>query len=176
MILYIHFDFKRSIWLYVYASFYDIYHGFQNNHTYIHWDLGQNFAIHTFQFHRYLPSNLRNKTSTKTSKTNCYVAMYVCMFVDFHRYVSCEHCQTYMHTFRCNNFLTPQISLYVSKTTINTMQKRFKAQARSNCHVCLYFVCLYVCMFVCLYVSVWMHGGPLNFRKTYESKKGCSAY
>ena len=60
----------------------------------------------------------------QTSKTNCYVAMYVCMFVDFHRYLSCGKGHTYKHTFRCRNSKTTQISLYVSERTVNTDEIR----------------------------------------------------
>ena len=65
------------------------------------------------------------KSIKKTSKTSCYLSMYVCMYADFHRYLSCFPAQTYKHTCWCINSKTTQISLYVSETTVNTMQKRF---------------------------------------------------
>ena len=99
-----------------------------------HMPLGPN--IHTYMSilacfcHTYISETMLNtivleKIIKKTSKTNCYVSMYVCMLVDFRWYLSCENGLTYIHTWPCNNFLTPQFSMYVSKTTIKTMQNRF---------------------------------------------------
>ena len=61
----------------------------------------------------------------KTSKTNCYTEMYFGCLGTFPRYLSSEKGQTYIQTFRRNNFLTPQISLYVSETMVNIEQIRF---------------------------------------------------
>ena len=65
------------------------------------------------------------KTIKKTSNTSCYIEMYFGGLGTFHRYLSSEKGQTYIQTFRCNNFLTPKISLYVSETTVNIEQIRF---------------------------------------------------
>ena len=69
----------------------------------------------------------RQKTENhqKTSKTNCYTEMYFGCLGTFPRYLSSEKGQTYIQTFRRNNFLTPKISLYVSETSINIEQIRF---------------------------------------------------
>ena len=76
------------------------------------------------------------------------------MFVEFHRCLSCGKGQTYKHTFRCNNFMTIKISLYVSETTVNTMQKRFnihrKPWVSGNPHK------NWVCMDGCM--DGWMYG------------------
>ena len=69
--------------------------------------------------------------------------MYFGCLATFHWYLSCENGQTYIHTFRCNNFLTPQISLYVSKTMVNIMQKRKGAHRKR-------YGCMDVCMDGCM--------------------------
>ena len=69
-------------------------------------------------------------TINNTSNTNCYTEkVFGCLgiFSIFTRLSG----QTSKHTFRCDNFLTPQISLYVSETSINTKQKRIRAQRKA---------------------------------------------
>ena len=53
------------------------------------------------------------------------MSMYVCMLDHFNTINTDENRQIYIHTLTCNNFLTHKFFMYVSKTMVNTMQKRF---------------------------------------------------